>query len=79
MFDANVNDIAVQFEGQTEDVVLIRTIANDKRAFRFVLQQLLGLLAGDRAPVPAAVYRTKLRKRRISNKIEWLKLMYSTK
>lgn len=37
MLDSNVNDVAVQLKGQAEDVVLIRTISNDKRAFRFVL------------------------------------------
>lgn len=36
MLDSNVNNVSVQFECQTENVVLIRTVSNYKRAFRFV-------------------------------------------
>lgn len=52
MFDAHMSN-AIHLEGNTEYVVLIRAVADDERAKRFRLQQLLGHLTANWAPVPA--------------------------
>lgn len=55
MFDANVADIAIEPEGEGENVVVVAAVAHQERAIRFVSQQPLGGFARQWTPVPPVV------------------------
>ena len=55
MFYSDVSDEAVEFEGETEDVVLVAAVSHHKAPVRFPRQNPLRCLPRKRSPVPAAL------------------------
>lgn len=55
MLNSDMPYNSIQLEGQTEDVVLIGAVTNNKRSAWLSFQQLLRHLTADRAPVPTTL------------------------
>lgn len=62
MFYSDVSDEAVEFEGETEDVVLVAAVSHHKAPVRFPRQNPLRCLPRKRSPVPAALRKNILNK-----------------
>lgn len=65
MFYSDVSDEAVEFEGETEDVVLVAAVSHHKAPVRFPRQNPLRCLPRERSPVPAALRKNILKKSEI--------------
>ena len=60
MFYPDVPDEAVEFEGETEDVVLVAAVSHHKAPVRLPRQNPLRCLPRKRSPVPAALRKNIL-------------------
>lgn len=55
MFNTNMSYLSVKFKWQTEDIMLVRTVAHYKGPTRLAFQQLFSHFTTDRTPVPATL------------------------